>query len=423
MGGESIWQRVAEGGPLLLISYDSGAPGKVTSEWVDDKLRVLAKHRVGVTIVTSPQSTLESSPRVALRKPKSISWIDFGDELGADSSKRVSFGFRFVASTLGRAFDSLFKSLAGSNSYGKWSWVITAFPTALYNAIRFQSQYVLSTGGPSSAHLVGLLVKIFRPDVKLFVELQDPLIGTEMSLSPRSLKVLVFFETVLVRKAEKVVFVTQRAAERAEARHTRTGFVAQTIHAIYPGAWNFSIEHRGVNRANDGKITFFHLGSLYTTRNLDVVFEAIDELRARGNTSANRIQVENQGGLYVENPGRYLSRPDFSSSEIVDREEGLQRASASDFLLLVQHSDTRSEETIPYKTYDYLNLGKPILALTRNPELDDLIRAAGGIVASSTDLGKTISAIEIALKTREAGSLPTPSLGLSIEEQFAKIFE
>ena len=55
-------------------------------------------------------------------------------------------------------------------------------------------------------------------------------------------------------------------------------------------------------------------------------------------------------------------------------------------LLLIQNNDDRSKVTIPYKTYDYLNLGKPILALQNSTELADLVKNCGHFSASVSDV-------------------------------------
>ena len=56
------------------------------------------------------------------------------------------------------------------------------------------------------------------------------------------------------------------------------------------------------------------------------------------------------------------------------------------YLLLVQHNDERSKETIPYKFYDYLNLRIPIFAITNNEELNSLILKTGGIVCKADSI-------------------------------------
>ncbi len=412
---------------LVLVSYDSGMPGQVTSEWLDDKLRVLGSSDAKVALITRPDSGLASSRNLSVIRPYSISWRDFSSELEGSKLTKTAMAVSIIAGTLGRFFDFMFEKLAGSYSWGKWSWVLFAFPATLVASLRSSSRVIFTTGGPSSAHFVGFLVSLVLPKLRLYVELQDPFIGTEMTLNSRSLRVLIYLERMLVARATKVVFVTETAAKRARARYQDEKLTSK-IEAVYPGSWDFQIKSNKLQSGTVNEITFMHVGSLYTTRNLDLFFQALDKLRLSGLGLATKVQIINQGDLNLENRNSYLQRRDFRLSQVVGREEALKKAVAADFLLLVQHSDSRSEETIPYKTYDYLNLGVPIFGLTNNPELDELISKSGGFVGSSTDLDKTLAGLREALLSF-GGSLggrvlqEKRSLNFDIARQFAKVFE
>jgi hypothetical protein len=72
----------------------------------------------------------------------------------------------------------------------------------------------------------------------------------------------------------------------------------------------------------------------------------------------------------------------------VCRPEALQFAAEADLLLLIQNNDDRSKVTIPYKTYDYLNLAKPILALQNSAELANLVSNCGHFQASVSDVNE-----------------------------------
>lgn len=410
---------------LTLVSYDSGIPGYVTSEWLDDKLKSLKALDMPVTLVTYPKSILTSHPKFKVLKPYSFGWRDFsGEKEGKASGFSVWFVFLwFFASTLGRVFDFAFEKLAGAYSYGKWSWVALAFPAALSATIRSKSKVIFTTGGPSSAHFVGLLVKIFIPKSRLYVELQDPFIGTEMGLSPRSRKVMEFLERVLVKHATKIVFVTEVAAKRARERFVETD-LNNKIQAIYPGSWNFGIKPKSRSGKGSLPVTFLHVGSLYTSRNLDLLFAAIDELKDSSFELGHRLQIINQGELNMVDSEGYRIRSEFKEWPVVGREFALQKAALSDFLLLIQHSDSRSEETIPYKTYDYLNLGVPIFGLTNNPELDKLIEKSGGFVGSSTSLEKTVQALKAALVAHKNGlDQEFVDTKMDLTTQFSKVFD
>lgn len=406
---------------ILFISYDSGHSGAVTSEWVNDKLRVFEASKQQVVLLTGRRSSIESSELVHVVKSNSLSCIDFSEET---RQERIDFSLALswlVANTLGRLFDFIFKGLAGSHSHGKWSWVMSAFPRALYICYARRIQTVFCTGGPSSAHLVGLLVKLLRPKVKLFVELQDPLIGSEMIMSERAMVVLTALERSLVRLSNRIVYVTGKAAARARDRH-RTLVSIDSISAIYPGAWDFSIRRSETHSVAEN-IVFLHSGTLYSNRNLDLFFCALDELKNGGNDLAKRVIVINQGNLAVDNPDFYKHRRDFVELPMAARVESLKAAVNANFLLLVQHKDTRSEETIPYKTYDYLNLGVPIFGLTRNEELEEMIKDEGGFFADNSDFLSIKKELERALSSALSSRSPSRTMQrFNITTQFSKIF-
>lgn len=408
--------------PFLFISYDSGHAGAVTSEWVSDKLRVLDTWSQPVVLLTGTRSSVENTELLKVVKASSLSWIDFRSEVGESRIKFTKMPFLFLSVTLGRLFDYMFSRLAGAHSHGKWSWIFYAFPKALFISYAKRVGTIFSTGGPSSAHFVALLVKMCRPNLKLFVELQDPFIGSEMVLTPRALKVMIRLERALVRHSTKVVYVTETAALRSVERHSGAADT-RTICANYPGAWDFSIA--GVKTGIDkGRITLLHSGTLYSNRNFDLFFCALDELRGDGNEAAKRVHIVNQGNLAVANESDYRMREDFTELALADRYASLKIAAQADFLLLVQHSDTRSEETIPYKTYDYLNIGVPVFGLTNNPELDRLIEANHGFSANNRSLTDIKDVLLRALESYQMSN-GRIKLGerLLIQTQLSRIFE
>lgn len=407
---------------ILFISYDSGHSGAVTSEWVSDKLRVLAHWHQPVVLLTGTRSGIENTELVKVVKASSLSWIDFRSEVSGSKFKLKRIPTFFLALTFGKLFDCMFNRLAGAHSHGKWSWIFYAFPKALISSFTTKIGAIFSTGGPSSAHFVALLVKMCRPKLKLFVELQDPFIGSEMVLTPRALGVMIKLERALVRRSTKVVYVTKTAASRSVERHTGAADT-RSICAIYPGAWDFSIDAMKTGNDN-GKITFMHSGTLYSNRNLDLFFRALDELRGDGNEAAKRVHVINQGNLAVSNENDYRMREDFTELALADRYASLKTAADADFLLLVQHSDTRSEETIPYKTYDYLNIGVPVFGLTNNPELDRLLEANDGLSVNNRSLTDIKEVLSSALESYQMGNRRIkPREGLFIATQFSRILE
>jgi len=104
----------------------------------------------------------------------------------------------------------------------------------------------------------------------------------------------------------------------------------------------------------------------------------------------------------------------------------LKRAQLASFLLLVQHSDLRSEETIPFKFYDYLNLGSPIFALHENDELANLVRNSGGYAARLNSKSEILIALRQAIarfETNRNKHLEFTKFEINPSDSFDQLFE
>ena len=117
--------------------------------------------------------------------------------------------------------------------------------------------------------------------------------------------------------------------------------------------------------------------------------------------------------------------PAFQSLDALDRVDALRRARQASCLMLVQHADERSRETIPYKTYDYLNLGLPVFGLLNNDELQALIESCGGHAAQADN----VEAIKCTLRAclsdlvAERTAQNETACRLDITRQFLQVLE
>lgn len=384
---------------LVFVSYWSGSPGVVTSEWAEDKLKAFEKMGLDVTLVTSIMSSQESTILTRIIKVPSLGKADFASESHLTSGTKNETGrfrsrvlratVRVLSLTVGRIFDAVFVRLAGSYSDGKWSWFFCAAPVVFVRALKHKDSVIFSTGGPSVAHLVGLVASRLSGRT-LVCEAQDPLLGSKMRMSERAKRVLLFIERSVAKSARRLVFVTKAAAIASQSRHPN---LSSKIASVYPGSFDFGIRTIPTKSPyKNDKIVMAHLGHLYGSRNLDLLFLAIDQMIDAGEIPSGLIKIRNIGPAYVPNHDEYLARTDYQELPLGNRQDGLREASKADYLLLVQHSDSRSEETIPYKTYDYLNLGAPIFGVINNPELAEILRGRG-FVGSAKDIDSTKQAI------------------------------
>ncbi len=379
---------------VVLVSYESGDFRSCPAEWADDKLQTMVKMGLKVALVTSYASHLESTSAVTVFKVPSFSHRDLMDEvrrrgLGSNETTKAPVGARVMASTFGKVFDFVFRFLAGADSWGRYSWVFSSLPVIAKLIFANPAATLLATGGPSSSQVGLTLASSLFTKRRPILEFQDPFIGTEMIMSKRARIVLEAIEGWLVRRAKKIVLVTDGAKKEMLKRHPKS---SMKFVRIYPGSPDFGVtSHRDPNQGRALEIV--HLGTLYGTRNLDLVFQALDRIYENDPKLRGRILIRNLGNLYLDNEGEYRSRPDFAHTEPMPRLDALKRAGESNALLLIQHTDTRSLETIPYKTYDYLNLNLPILGILNNPELATLVVEAGGVTAAAG----SVEEIEMAL--------------------------
>lgn len=371
---------------VVMVSYESGDFSSCPAEWADDKVDAMLKLGYRVVLVTSPASRILGKDSLKIIRVPSLSWFDYRDETRrrSTSNLRLKLGhhlFGLIAVTFGLVFDVSFRLLAGNLSWGRYSWVLTAAPVIAWQLLLRKNPILFATGGPSSAQVSAVVAGNLlgkRP----ILEFQDPLVGTQMSMSALAWKVLRALERFLVRGSQQTFFVTKAAAEDAKQRNPE---LSQSISFLYPGAKYFDMRSGESRRSPHSHFELVHMGSLYGSRNLDNLFVALDRLYGQVSDLRGKVRVKNIGNLSVSNRDDYLKRSDFEQVEPMSRESAIEVATLSNVLLLVQHTDDRSEATIPYKTYDYLNLGMPILGLLRNPELEQLVLNQGGVCASNAD--------------------------------------
>lgn len=369
MGNCDHQQPPATTSKVLLVSYSTGMPGFSPSEWIQDKLEAARELGQFVILVTSASSLLESCSHQKVVKLSSISRSDFEQERlqSEETGAKLPFGSSILPTLIGRLFDTLFKFFAGSRSDGRWSWTLSAVPAILVAYARHRPGAFVASGGPSSAQFAASIAS-FAPWVGAPVlEFQDPFIGLEMNLSPRTMRAMAAIDNFMLRRAKKYVAVSKGSLERLRGK-AQIG--VEKLEAVYPFAHPKLPESESGDRGEVGSvIEFLHAGTLYGTRSLQPLFSVLDDAYTQGTIARGSVVVTNLGADYTDSPDRF----DYRKFGAVSRTSAVSRALQATCLLLVQHSDSRSLETIPFKLYDYLNLSIPILVIGRNGEIKELL--------------------------------------------------
>ena len=396
---------------VLLISYFVNLKGNCPAEWANDKIKTFSDLNYRVIVLTGFQSKIKSSKFIKVLRIPSLSYIDFNQEIkNCKIKKNLLLNlYALIPKTFGRFFDYIFIKLNGTISAGYWSWVIISSPILFFYLIRNKFNFIFSTGGPTSCHVIGCFISIiFRKP--LYCEFQDPLVGNCIKHN-FSVKAAKLIERIVILISYRTIFVTKLATSSAKKRNIK---YKNRIKLVYPGSRKYFLKN---NQLDNRKkvIEFLHLGTLYGTRNLDLFLRAIDELISDNFIDSKNIKVRNVGDLYLKNKKDYIEKEYFELIRSTKRINGLKIATNASFLILVQHTDDRSKETIPYKFYDYMNLGKPIIGLLNNPELTKMMQSYGAITSKSYNLSSIKFALKKAIKLFNETNL--------VESKFDNIFD
>lgn len=386
---------------VLILSYYACMPGACQAEWLDDKIDSLLKGGYEVALVSAICARRHENKNIKHWRIPSVSLTDFRDELQrirmrGDPVQARTYLIWPVVLTVGLLLDAMQYILTKGVGEGRWSWTLPSALGSLLLALRFKPDIILSTGGPASAHLAGIAVSklIASPVV---IELQDPLSGGDIGRNKQARGWLYRVEKLIVASADKTVYVTKAAAGFAASQ-----FQSSKVFCVYPGAKDFAITpgQRKVN--SNSKHRVIHLGSLYATRNFRSIIAAIDSLIESGRLTASGVELINLGHVAKEISDEILLKPYVKILPPVAREEALRIAADCEVTLLIQNSDERSKVTIPYKTYDYLNLGNGLLALLNSDELTELLARCGHISAPLSDVDAIARRLAILLECSAA---------------------
>ena len=384
---------------VLILSYYACMPGACQAEWLDDKIDSLFKGGYEVALVSAICARRHENKNIKHWRIPSVSLTDFRDELQrirmrGDHVQARTYLMWPVVLTVGLLLDAMQYIVTKGVGEGRWSWTLPSALGALLLALRFKPGIILSTGGPASAHLAGIAVSklIASPVV---IELQDPLSGGDIGRNKQARGWLYRVEKLIVASADKTVYVTKAAAAFAASQ-----FQSSKVFCVYPGAKDFAIIPGQRKGNSNGKLRIIHLGSLYATRNFRSIIAAIDSLIESGRLTASGVELINLGHVAKEISDEILLKPYVKILPPVAREEALRIAAECDVTLLIQNSDERSKVTIPYKTYDYLNLGNGLLALLNSDELTELLARCGHIATPLSDVDAIARSLALLLECR-----------------------
>ena len=264
-------------------------------------------------------------------------------------------------------------------------WTLPATLAGLRGIRRYRVRHLLSSGPPWACHLVGLLLSRIT-GLPWIAHFRDPWSQpTAGSVRGAARRIDAALERIVINRATFVVCVTDEHTE--SLRHAYPGCPAGKFHTIPNGfdgkEWaGLAVDPALTDSREDTAFTITYTGQLYEARSPLPVFKALRTLIDSGDIDRERVRVELIGWCDSAEGRRVADLADdcgigdrVAVRGPLPRREALRALTRSDLLLLLAEGWTVQ---IPGKTYEYLRAGRPILALTSEGALPDLLKEMGG---------------------------------------------
>lgn len=371
---------------IMVLSHHVGVDASSYSSHVDDRLEEFFRRGIDFEVVSSICG--EKQQRYKHYRVVSLFFADKMREIRAVMKRTGPRRWLKVAALLGLKvvlypLYLLERQLVPLSP--AWSWFFAATPLGLYRCWVCRPQLLYAVSGPESVHLAGVAIARCL-GIPLVSEFTDPLVHQISARKKTRRRLAAWVEKITVRHARRVVYVTRAAARAARRRHPEW---AEKITAVYPYPRKMDLPRVAEDEtvSSSAPRVIAHFGSLYGHRNLRPFVSAMEACR---NADGWEVHLYGKLNSTVKNELRSTrarrKAPVVRAFGPVSRAEAMTRMFSADVLLLMQHAAPVSVETIPGKTYEYMQTGKLILAYTwNNPELAELLERHGHLVVDMND--------------------------------------
>lgn len=266
-------------------------------------------------------------------------------------------------------------------------WLPFAVKEGLHIIRNERVDAIFSTAMPYTCHLVAHILKR-RSGLPWVADFRDPWTqNTYVSYPSPVLQLENKMEAAVVRAADKITTINRFMTQDIQQKYINQPadkFVTIT-HGFDPQDFPAPNSKRN---CSSGKFTITYTGGLYGKRKVDTFLYAVKELVNDNESLNDKLNIRFIGyGLPAK---RLLDQLGLdrvvATSSFVTHQEAWNYLSGSDVLLFVLGTDKLDERASTGKLFEYLAIGKPVLALAPEGVAADIIRQANiGMVVNPED--------------------------------------
>jgi glycosyltransferase involved in cell wall biosynthesis len=278
-------------------------------------------------------------------------------------------------------FASVLQRLAPYND--QLTWVPPAVSAGLALAARVQPCAIVSTAPPFACHVAALLLKQ-RLNIPWIADFRDPLLDNPMRNAGIPGRIYdAALDYAIVSRADAIIANTDSSVDAFRRRYLRK---KAQIHLIWNGYDPESaIEPRPIPERPQRVL--LHAGSLYGQRQPIVLLNAMVRLIGRGLLPPDEVKIRLLG--YTDPAGDWLTSPAVkelsrigcleNTFDVVPRNIAIEEIQTADTLLLLDINEENVGIQVPAKLFEYVQTGRPIIAVTSRNSPTERILAASGV--------------------------------------------
>jgi len=306
------------------------------------------------------------------------------------------FGLEVFVLTTSREDPSIFsRALAHydiiPDACGKW--IKPAFEEACEIIEEEKIELIISRSMPIVSHRVALLVKKKYPNIPWIAEFSDP--WTQSTYKKYKLGIGKKrdnkFEGEIFKNADKIIATSERSAQLFLTKYPRAN--VKSIPNFYDPD-EFTDPYASLKFSN--RYVFIYTGNFYGIRTPEYLLKALKELENEGETKIKVILIGNLGNFQGLIKKYNISKELLQVLPSVKREEALELLKYANAYLLIDGPSKTPSVFLPSKLPEYLYMRKPILALSPEGTVNDILKETkAGICISPEDVNKIKETLKI----------------------------
>ena len=245
------------------------------------------------------------------------------------------------------------------------------------SSVNFLSKYILenniesviTTGPPHSLHLIGLKLKSIL-NISWYADFRDPWTKInyhkELKLSLRSKKKHLELESKVLNSCDRIIVTSNKLLKEYNK-------IAKTPISLITNGFDY----QKLQLELDEEFSITHIGRLLPERNPKILWNALKELCIINKNFKNNLKINFIGNV-SENLRNEMKTNDLENSVVyhnyIKYNDTIPYLIKSQILLLIESDDNESSYAIPAKIFEYINSGRPIIAIgPKDSEIKQII--------------------------------------------------